>query len=91
MEPSAANAQQPSEMRYEVEQPRHILSVVWPGGRVVHFATMRDHCWPAFMAGNYPVQEPGVTLEIWDEDGTAEWQDLYARVLQGPVHSQRVG
>ena len=73
----------------KVTQPRHILSVVWPGGRVVHFATMWEHCWPAFMAGNYPVQEPGVKLEIWDEDGTPEWNDLYARVLQGPVHSQR--
>lgn len=73
----------------KVPQPRHILSVVWPGGRVAHFADMPNHCWPAFLAGNYPVQEPGVKLEIWDEDGTSEWQDLYTRVLQGPVHSQR--
>jgi len=89
MDPLPDSAHLPEQMRYAVEQPRHILSVVWPGGRVVHFANMRDHCWPAFMAGTYPVQEPGVKLEIWDEDGTPEWNDLYARVLQGPVHSQR--
>lgn len=85
----AAIARYRMEPPYEVAQPRHILSVVWPGGRVAHFATMKDDCWPAFMAGNYPVQEPGVTLEIWDEEDTPEWRDLYARVQQGPVHSQR--
>ncbi|MEZ4618875.1 MAG: hypothetical protein R2867_25630 [Caldilineaceae bacterium] len=40
---------------------------------------MRDHCWPHFMAGNDPAQEPGVRLEIWDDDGSPEWADLYAR------------
>ncbi|MEZ4677104.1 MAG: enolase C-terminal domain-like protein [Caldilineaceae bacterium] len=74
---------------YELPHPRHILSVVWPGGRVVHFANMRDHCWPHFMAGNDPAQEPGVRLEIWDDDGSPEWADLYARVQQGPVRDQR--
>ena len=80
--------------RYKMEPPyqlpdeRHILSVVWPGGRVVHFANMRDHCWPHFMAGNDPAQEPGVRLEIWNDDGSPEWADLYARVQQGPVRDR---
>ncbi|MEZ4660404.1 MAG: hypothetical protein R2911_22840 [Caldilineaceae bacterium] len=39
---------------------------------------MRDHCWPHFKAGNDPAQEPGVRLEIWDDDGSPEWADLYA-------------
>lgn len=81
--------------RYQMEPPyklpeeRHILSVVWPGGRVIHFADMRNHCWPHFKAGNDPVQEPGVRLEVWKDDGSPEWADLYARVQQGPVRSQR--
>ena len=74
---------------YKLPDPRHILSVVWPGGRVVHFANMRDHCWPHFKAGNDPAQEPGVRLEIWDDDGSPEWADLYGRVQQGPVRDQR--
>ncbi|MCB0185030.1 MAG: mandelate racemase/muconate lactonizing enzyme family protein, partial [Caldilineaceae bacterium] len=77
------------EAPYELPEPRHILSVVWPGGRVVHFANMRDHTWPHFMAGNDPAQEPGVRLEIWDDDGSPEWADLYARVQQAPVRDQR--
>ena len=74
---------------YRVPDERHILSVVWPGGRVVHFANMRDHCWPHFMAGNDPAQEPGVQLEIWNDDGTKDWADLNERVQQGPVRDQR--
>ena len=85
----AAIARYRMEPPYELPQPRHILSVVWPSGLVVHFANMRDHAWPAFLAGNYPVQEPGVQLKIWDDDGSSEWRDLYARVQQGPVHDQR--
>ena len=73
---------------YELPAPRHILTVSWPGGRRVHFANMRDQAWPACLAGNYPVQEPGVQLTIWDEDGTPEWQDLYTRLQAGPVHSR---
>lgn len=74
---------------FDLPEPRHILSVVWPGGRVVHYASMRDQVWPDFLAGNHPVQEPGVRLEIWEDDGTPEWADLYARVQQGPVRSTR--
>ncbi len=85
----AALSKYKMEAPYKLPDPRHILSVIWPGGRVVHFATMRDHVWPHFMAGNDPAQEPGVRLEIWDEDGSSAWADLYARVQQGPVRDQR--
>ena len=75
---------------YRLPDPRHILSVVWPGGRVVHFANMRDHVWPHFrLHGNDPAQEPGARLEIWDDDGSQEWEELYQRVQQGPVREQR--
>jgi L-alanine-DL-glutamate epimerase-like enolase superfamily enzyme len=86
----AALSKYAMEPPYQLPDERHILSVVWQGGRVVHFANMRDHCWPHFrQAGNDPAQEPGVTLEIWDDDGSKEWADLYARVRQGPVRQQR--
>ena len=75
---------------YQMPDERHILSVVWPGGRAVHFANMRDQCWPHFMAGNDPAQEPGVRLEIWNDDGSPAWADLYARLQKGPVRD-RIG
>ncbi len=74
---------------YTLPDERHILSVVWPGGRVVHFANMSGHCWPHFMAGNDPAQEPGVMLEIWDDDGSKDWAALNERVQRGPVREQR--
>lgn len=86
----AALSKYVTEPPYELPHPRHILSVVWPGGRVVHFANMRDHCWPHFrQRGNDPVQEAGVTLEVWDDDGSKEWADLFERLQSGPIREQR--
>ena len=86
----AALSKYVTEPPYELPHPRHILSVVWPGGRVVHFANMRDHCWPHFRElGNDPVQESGVTLEVWDDDGSKEWADLFERLQSGPIREQR--
>jgi hypothetical protein len=31
------------------------------------------------------VIERGVTLDVWDDDGSRDWADLYARTLEGPV------
>lgn len=78
------------EPSYEAPSERHIVSVVWPGGRVVHFADIRNQCRPWFLAGNGPIQEPGVRLEIWTDDGSPEWADLHARVQVAPVHEQRI-
>tara|TARA_Y100000588_G_scaffold43032_1_gene40951 strand:- start:2956 stop:3597 length:642 start_codon:yes stop_codon:yes gene_type:complete len=86
----AALSKYVTEPPYELPHPRHILSVVWPGGRVVHFANMRDHCWPHFrQRGNDPVHESGVTLEVWDDDGSKEWADLFERLQSGPIREQR--
>jgi L-alanine-DL-glutamate epimerase-like enolase superfamily enzyme len=74
---------------YEIPPPRQLLSVVWPGGRVVHYADMRDGLWADFRAGNQPVQERGVRLEILPDDGTAAWAELYARAKVAPVRDRR--
>ena len=81
--------------RYRMEPPhalpppRLLLSVVWPGGRVVHYANLRSHLWQDCLAGNQPVQERGVTTEVRPDDGTPEWSDLWARAERGPVRDQR--
>ncbi len=74
---------------YEHPRPRLLLSVVWPGGRVMHYATMRPQCWDDFLAGNQPVQEHGVSMEVHPDDGSPEWAELYERVHKGAVRDQR--
>lgn len=73
---------------YAIAYPRQLLSVVWPGGRVMHYATMQQ-CWDDFLAGNQPVQERGVTMETTPDDGSRTWTDLYARAERAPVRDQR--
>ncbi len=74
---------------FEFPKPRLLQSVVWPGGRVMHYANMRPQMWADFLAGNQPAQERGVTLEVRSDDGSKEWADLYARAEQAPVRDQR--
>jgi hypothetical protein len=74
---------------YEIPPPRHIMSVVWPGGRVVHYSNMRPQLWADCLSGNVPVQERGVTMEVHPDDGSKEWADLYERATLGPVRDQR--
>jgi L-alanine-DL-glutamate epimerase-like enolase superfamily enzyme len=73
---------------YEFPKPRLLLSVVWPRGRVMHYASLRQ-CWDDCAMGNQPAQERGVTMEVHPDDGTKEWADLYARTEIGPVRDQR--
>ncbi|MES2463573.1 MAG: mandelate racemase/muconate lactonizing enzyme family protein [Armatimonadota bacterium] len=73
----------------EIPAPRLLMSVVWPGGRVVTYANMRPQLWDDCFAGNVPVQERGVTMEVHHDDGTKQWADLYERAVQAPVRQQR--
>jgi hypothetical protein len=73
---------------YEHPKPRLLLSVVWPGGRVRHYASLRQ-AWDDGQAGNIPAQDREVRMEVHPDDGTPEWADLYARAEQNPVHDQR--
>lgn len=41
--------------------------------------------WDDCLAGNQPLSEEGVRLEQRDNDGSGDWQDMAARVKQGPV------
>ena len=69
---------------YEIPEPRHLLTVVWPGGREAHYTSMADQCWPDFLAGNHPVQERGVRLEVSVDDGTTAWQERYEQTRRAP-------
>lgn len=71
---------------YTVEYPRTILSFSLGNDRVRHYARVKqlwDEC--RFIGGIMPVQEPGARLTIRDDDGSADFSDLYARASKSPV------
>lgn len=70
---------------YELPQPRLLMSVVWPSGRVRHYASMEQIREDA-QRGNIPAQEPGVRMRVRRDDGSKGWADLYERAQSGPVH-----
>jgi L-alanine-DL-glutamate epimerase-like enolase superfamily enzyme len=84
----AALSRYKMEPPYSLPPPRLLLSVVWPGGRVRHYASLRQ-AWDDGQAGNIPAQERGVTMEVHPDDGSTEWAKLYARAEISPVHDQR--
>jgi hypothetical protein len=73
---------------HEIPRPKFVLSIVWPHGRVVHYAGMKQ-VWDDCLAGNQPVQDRGVTMEVHPADSAGEWADLYTRAESGPVHDRR--
>ena len=81
---------------YEPPMPPNLYRVSWPNGAAViyppgksgiktnhHF--MSRGVWDDFTAGNHPLFEPGVQLEILPDDGSKEWKDLKHRTLESPV------
>ncbi|HEY6738169.1 MAG TPA: mandelate racemase/muconate lactonizing enzyme family protein [Actinopolymorphaceae bacterium] len=70
---------------YVLPERRHLLSVVWPSGRTVTYARMRQ-AWDDFLGGNHPVQERGVVMNVRTDDGSPEFAELYTRASAGPVY-----
>jgi L-alanine-DL-glutamate epimerase-like enolase superfamily enzyme len=73
---------------HDLPEPRHILSVLWPGDRVAHYARM-PQLWTDFGLGHLPAQERGVTMAVRADDGSKEWADLHARASRAPVYDLR--
>ena len=69
---------------YELPKPRLLISVKWPGGRVRHYANIKQ-CWDDAKDGNIPAQERGVRTTVRPDDGSPDWADLYARAEIAPV------
>ena len=69
---------------YEFAKPQLILTVTWPGNRVIHYADIWQ-CWADAKNGNIPAQERDVRMTVHHDDGTPEWADLHRRAVAGPV------
>ena len=54
----------------------------------MHYSSLRQ-CWNDCYAGNQPVQERGARMEVYPDDGSKAWAELYEGALRGPVRDQR--
>lgn len=67
--------------------PRRIFAIRFGDGHVTYFAdpdAYPDH----FYAGNEPLFQPGARLEIWEDDGSPEFDELYRRAREKPVRGE---
>ena len=74
---------------YRVEKadhalPRRLTEVTRPGGTKIYFKDSGQK-WAFFGTGNRPVDDWGNSTELVDDDGSAQFDDLYRRASQSPV------
>ena len=81
--------------RYRIEplkQPRQpptdiLLAIRFPSGATAYYISATRYR-ADFLAGKLPVFAKGVYMEQVDNNGSAEWRDIHARVMkEGSVHS----
>jgi hypothetical protein len=63
-----------------------VYAVVRPDGGRTYYRH-EDQYREDFLAGNQPIFERGVTLEVLPDDGSPDWADLARRVQAGPVRA----
>lgn len=63
-----------------------MIAVVWPDGRRTYYANSGEYH-KDFSAGNEPIFERGVKLEVIEDDGSMSFSDLYEQVQKSPVRS----
>ena len=72
-------------------EPQRLLETRWPDGRKMYVASNGgvNYMLRKFMKPNdLPYFEAGVTTHLLFDDGSKEWQDLYARARVKPVLSK---
>lgn len=67
---------------------RAFYAVLRPNGDRTYYASETQY-WDDFLAGNQIGFEPGVTLESYPDDGSADWRTLADRVVHRPIRSHR--
>ena len=69
--------------------PTDLYRVVWPDGQCTAYASP-DQYRNDFMAGNQRVFEPGVTLEVVEDDDSKAFAELRARAARSPIREWHV-
>ena len=75
-----------AEGRYIHPEPEIIKTVVYPDGSCLHIAGDGLNY---FNAGNGEAQMEGARLEVWYNDDSKEWANLFERAQQEPVPDRR--
>jgi L-alanine-DL-glutamate epimerase-like enolase superfamily enzyme len=75
---------------YDRPRPRILNTIVYPDGSCVHMA-YASQGYGYFGAGHGPACVEGVRLEARPDDGSKEWQKLFARAQQHPVRDRWSG
>lgn len=77
-------------------EPKAVYAVKRENGEITYFGGERlggpgvpRGYWDDSAMGNLPPYERGTRLDTLFDDGTADWNDLYRRVQEGPVRSHR--
>lgn len=65
--------------------PGLLLRLDWPSGTKSWF-THAQQLWDAFGSNDLPAFVEGVNLTRVEDDGSADWQQLYERACVSPVH-----
>jgi L-alanine-DL-glutamate epimerase-like enolase superfamily enzyme len=70
---------------FKLELPRRIYSFVLSDGRARHYATSQQLWADSGVNGTMPVQSRGSRLDLRDDDGSADFNDLFLRASRSPV------
>lgn len=75
---------------FRIEYPRKLLSFSTGDGRVRHYAGIQQLWADSLRNGTMPRQAVGARLAVRDDDGSAEFDDLYARAAAGPIWETQI-
>jgi L-alanine-DL-glutamate epimerase-like enolase superfamily enzyme len=64
--------------------PRRLLTVTWPNGRRVHYASAKQ-MYTDFWGGNQPIFEPGVNLSWQEDDGSVAFNARLRVAAESPL------
>jgi len=81
--------------RYRVDYdflkpPRHVYRYARANGEVIYYGCGKQELRNVYAADAQPISEPGSTLEVVPDDGSAEFARLYERAtrLRGALHAE---
>lgn len=80
--------------RYQVdytflETPRHVYRYVRPSGEVTYYGCSKQALHRVYPDDAQPISEPGATLDVVPDDGSAAFAEIYEQVRDGKTTVRR--
>jgi L-alanine-DL-glutamate epimerase-like enolase superfamily enzyme len=73
---------------YKHPEPRVVITIVYANGGCIHLASAGQRYEYFMQLHNGPAQAEGTRLELWHDDGSKEWSELFARAQKHPVRDR---